>query len=337
MVKFWPALVTFAAFAGAAPQTVPGPDPTAALFGWVVNALTHQPVRRAAVKIYNSKDQWDQLTDGEGRFKFPPLKRAEYGFAAHRDGFTERTYKVELSDFDDPKELAIELFPQGVIAGKVVDGLGQPLQRAQIEALRARSGAANPEVVGSESTNDLGEYRLSGLDPGVYRIRATYRDGRESELDPTPITTASATKPAELTVKPGTVISGIDFVLSSVRPVSVRGAIHTETGQPVDRVSMSIAGPRRLLRRLPEMSDDGWPSLSNRQRADYESQGPLSMPCDGVISWLLERPMPSTRDTPGNEKHSCWLSPWLSTSLNRGIRSSRGRRRKARGGATSPR
>jgi Carboxypeptidase regulatory-like domain len=243
MVKFWPALVTFAAFAGAAPQTVPGPDPTAALFGRVVNTLTHEPVRRAAVKIYNSKDQWDQLTDGDGRFKFPPLKRAEYGFAAHRDGFTERTYKVELSDFDDPKELAIELFPQGVIAGKVVDGLGQPLQRAQIEALRAGSGAPNPEVVGSESTNDLGEYRLSGLDPGVYQIRATYREGRESELDPTPITTASATKPAELTVKPGTVISGIDFVLSPVRPVTVRGAIHTESGQPVDQVSMSIAGP----------------------------------------------------------------------------------------------
>jgi hypothetical protein len=233
---FWSTvLLVLAALPGAAQQT--GSVPTVALFGRIVNALTHEPVRRASVKIYTSKDQWDEITDGDGRFKFPPLKRAEYGFMAHRDGFTDRTYKVELSDFDDPKELPIELFPQGVITGKVVDGFGQPLQRAEIQALRAN------QVAGSEQTNDLGEYRLSGLDPGGYRIRATFQDGRESEFDPTPITTASATKPTELAVKAGAVISGIDFVLNPVRPVSLRGTIHTETGQPVDRASMSIAGP----------------------------------------------------------------------------------------------
>jgi hypothetical protein len=233
---FWSTvLLVLAALPGAAQQT--GSVPTAAIFGRVVNALTHEPVRRASVKIYTSKDQWDEITDGEGRFKFPPLKRAEYGFMAHRDGFTDRTYKVELSDFDDPKELPVELFPQGVITGKVVDGFGQPLQRAEIQALRAN------QMAGSEQTNDLGEYRLSGLDPGAYRIRVTYREGREAVLDPTPITTASATKATELAVKPGALISGIDFVLNPVRPVSVRGSIHTETGQPVDRASLSLAGP----------------------------------------------------------------------------------------------
>jgi hypothetical protein len=233
---FWSTvLLVLAALPGAAQQT--GSVPTVALFGRIVNALTHEPVRRASVKIYNSKDQWDEITDGDGRFKFPPLKRAEYGFMAHRDGFTDRTYKVELSDFDDPKELPVELFPQGVITGKVVDGFGQPLQRAEIQALRAN------QMAGSEQTNDLGEYRLSGLDPGAYRIRVTYREGREAVLDPTPITTASATKATELAVKPGALISGIDFVLNPVRPVSVRGSIHTETGQPVDRASLSLAGP----------------------------------------------------------------------------------------------
>jgi hypothetical protein len=55
----------------------------------------------------------------------------------------------------------------------------------------------------------------------------------------------------------------------------------------------------------------------NRRPADYESPGSSSMPCDVVISWLLGQPMPSTRDTASNEKHSCWLSAWLSTSRNR--------------------
>lgn len=220
-------LVVFAA--GASAQQA-----SSALFGRVVNGLTHEPVRRASVKIYAGKHEWYELTDGEGRFKFPPLQRAEYGLMAHRDGFTDRTYKVELSDFDDPKELPVELLPQGVIAGKVVDGLGQPLERAEIQALRGE------QVAGSEWTNDLGEYRLSGLDPGAYRMRATYRGGREAELDPTPITTASATKPAEFSVKSGPTITGVDFVLNPVRPASVRGIIHTEAGQPVDEARLWV-------------------------------------------------------------------------------------------------
>jgi hypothetical protein len=207
---------------------------SSALFGRVVNGLTHEPVRRVSVRIYAGKHEWYELTDGQGRFKFPPLQRAEFGLMAHREGFTDRTYKVELSDFDDAKELPVELLPQGVISGKVVDGLGQPLERAEIQALRGE------QVAGSEWTNDLGEYRLSGLDAGVYRIRANYRDGRESELDPTPITTASITKPGEFSVKPGAVIPGIDFTLNPVRPVSVRGLIHTEGGQPVDAARLWV-------------------------------------------------------------------------------------------------
>jgi hypothetical protein len=36
------------------------------------------------------------------------------------------------------------------------------------------------------------------------------------------------------------------------------------------------------------------------------------MLCVAVISWLLGQPVRSTRDTPGNEKHSGWLSGRLS-------------------------
>jgi hypothetical protein len=137
--------------------------------------------------------------------------------------------------------------PQGLIAGKVVDGFGQPLHSAKIQALRSGSRNGNLENLASTDTNDLGEYRLSGLDPGTYRIRATYRDGQRHELDPTPITTASAfyggpDKPAELAVKAGAVIGGIDFVLNPVRPATLRGTVHSDTGTPIDRAALWIAG-----------------------------------------------------------------------------------------------
>ncbi|HLK18983.1 MAG TPA: carboxypeptidase-like regulatory domain-containing protein [Bryobacteraceae bacterium] len=223
-MKLWLTLAAFASCASAQERV--------ALFGRVVNRLNHEPVRRALVKIYQGKQEWFELSDGEGRYRFPPLKRAEYELAIHRDGFTDRFYKVEVSDFDDPKELLVELMPQGVVAGKVVDGLGQPIERAEIQALRGE------QIVGSQQTNDLGEYRLSGLDAGAYRIRASYRGGRESEFDSTPITTASVTKPGEFSVKPGAIIAGIDFELHPVRPATIHGIIHTESGEPVDNARL---------------------------------------------------------------------------------------------------
>ena len=95
----------------------------------------------------------------------------------------DSTYKVELSDFDDPKELPIELRPQGLITGRVVDGSGQDLYRAaRIEVLNAQASGAQVQAVGVTETNDLGEYRLAGLDPGAYRLRATLSRGARKRI-----------------------------------------------------------------------------------------------------------------------------------------------------------
>jgi hypothetical protein len=240
-------LLALAHAAAPSPQTAASPQATTGIFGRVVNVGTHEPIRRVAIKVYTSKDQWDDLTDGEGRFRFPKLARGEYRLIAHRDGYTDRAYKVERSDFDEQKELPIELYPQGVIAGKVMDGLGQPLQSAQIQALAPDTRAGKVDVSSSAETNDLGEYRLSGLDPGTYRLRAVYREGRNSELDPTPLTMASSyyggpDKPTAIAVKAGSSVTGIDFTLNPAQPLTVRGTLHTETGVLSEPASLWIMG-----------------------------------------------------------------------------------------------
>jgi len=179
-------------YASGAPQAASAPQSNSEIFGRVVNAETREVIRRAAIKVFTATVQWDQITDGEGRFKFSGLARGEYGLAVHRDGYTDRAYTVERSDFDQQKELPIELHPQGLITGRAADGSGQPLQGAQIQALGARTRGAEIDVVNSTVTNDLGEYRLSGLDPGTYRLRAVYHEGRSSEFDPTPVTAATS-------------------------------------------------------------------------------------------------------------------------------------------------
>jgi hypothetical protein len=211
-----------------------------------MNAQTHEPVRRAVVKVYTSKNQWDEFTDGDGRFRFRSLVRSEYTLIAHRDGFTDHAYKVELSDFDNPKELPIELLPQGLITGNVIDDRGAPLERARIEALNVGVSGGQVQAAVWAETNDLGEYRLSGVDPGTYRLRATYRAGGD-EFDSAPRTMATAffggsEKPAELAVNPGSIAPGIDFVLIAVRPATIRGTLHTEAGVLSEPVTLWIAG-----------------------------------------------------------------------------------------------
>lgn len=230
----------------AAMQVISAVPPNAGIFGRVVNGQTRETVRRAVVKVYDSKDQWDEFTDGEGRFRLPKLPPGDYNLIAHRDGYSDRFYKVERSDFDGQKELPVELFPQAVITGRVIDSLGQGLQSASIEALPGRA-TGKTEVLTATETNDLGEYRLSGLDPGTYRLRAVYREGRAHELDPTPLTIASAfyggsAGPAPITVRSGSVTTGIDFILNPVHPATVHGTLRTESEPLTDHVTMWIMG-----------------------------------------------------------------------------------------------
>jgi hypothetical protein len=240
-------LLCWACYAPAAAQVVSGAQSTTGIFGRLVNAQTHEAVHRAVIKVYNSKNQGDELTDGDGRFRFGTLPPGDYYLIAHRDGYSDRSYKVERSDFDEQKELPVELYPQAVITGKVVDTFGQGLQSVHVESLPGRTSAGETQVLNATETNDLGEYRLSGLDPGSYRLRAVYRDGQAHELDPTPLTMATSyyggsDAPATITVKAGLVTGGIDFVLNPVPPVIVRGTLHTETGVFADPVTMWIMG-----------------------------------------------------------------------------------------------
>lgn len=239
-------LLGSAYYAEASPQDATF-QPVNGIFGRVVDSESHQAIRRADIKVISSKGELDALSDSEGRFRFPDLIPGDYPLIAHRDGYTDRAYKVEQSDFSQQKELPVELRPQAVITGRVVDGLGQALQSVRVEALASQTATGQSDVLGSAETDDLGRYRLSGLNPGTWRLRASYRDGRNSELDPTPLTIASSWfgppgNPSEIAVKAGSLLTGMNFTLDPVRPVTVRGRLRTETGILTERATLWIIG-----------------------------------------------------------------------------------------------
>jgi len=63
-----------------------------------------------------------------------------------RDGYTEGTYRVKKASFEDPKEIVIKLRSQAVVAGRVFDREGQPLQSARIQAMRIAARVAGSWV-----------------------------------------------------------------------------------------------------------------------------------------------------------------------------------------------
>ena len=75
---------------------------------------------------------------------------------------------LTLRPGEEVKDLQIRLQAAAVLRGRVTDEDGDPLAGAEVSALRQTfvTGHKHWEQVGSERTNDLGEYRIANLPAG---------------------------------------------------------------------------------------------------------------------------------------------------------------------------
>ena len=120
------------------------------------------------------------MADEQGRFTFPNLAAGNYAVNSRRDGYVPTLYGathtaralVPVNDGEQVSGIAIQMPPCGVIAGKVVNERGEPVQNVEMVALRYYYGAwlwrppVSPETPLKFYTNDLGEYRISNLVAG---------------------------------------------------------------------------------------------------------------------------------------------------------------------------
>lgn len=162
--------------AGVAAQTPPAATTAepASLSGVVANSVTGAPVLRAHVSIRNNGAGFGQaygaMTNGEGKFTMTKLPPGQYTVSVERAGFVmpsnaaASVTDVTLSPGDKREDCKLTLVPTGVISGRVLDGAGEPMPGINVTAIG----------IGSESdaTDDKGQFRIGGLRPGKYRIRA---------------------------------------------------------------------------------------------------------------------------------------------------------------------
>lgn len=128
-------------------------------------------------------------TDSEGTFEIKRVTPGRYYFVAKRNGYVSQQYQAHSTDqgallaLDPGQQVTDVLFRLtrgAVVTGRVIDEEGEPMPGVEVSALRKPKHVEDDGVrqrhsliqVSASITNDLGEYRIFGLKPGSYYLRA---------------------------------------------------------------------------------------------------------------------------------------------------------------------
>lgn len=179
-------------FAGA--QSVPaGPGAPAAqgyrVAGTVVNAITGEPVRGAAVALLTVVDSQvvASTESGEdGQFSLNSLAAAKFQLTASKRGYSTSFYNqhfeynsaIVTGPGQDTEDLVFKLSPAGVIYGIVSSDGGDPVEGANVmlyEKPHRHVPGERIEQVQAVQTDDTGAYEFAGLEPGDYLIAVRAR------------------------------------------------------------------------------------------------------------------------------------------------------------------
>lgn len=284
--------------------SAPLPTGTSTLRGRVTAADSGRPLRRAVVRVSmpSSRDARTVTTDQNGRWELKDIPAGSYNVSANRAGYVTAGYKqqrmtapprpVTVTDRETRENIDIALLPGGVIAGRIVDEFGEPVSDAMVTAQRLEftGGVRRPVPSGApSSSNDIGEFRLYGLQPGNYLLSASPRP----QMNPfdTPVDRIgygqtwypSATDVGtaqRLAVRAGDTVAGIVIALTPARTARVSGTVLGADGRPARTgvvlltSSNSIAG----LGGNAMVRPDGTFTLNNVAPGQYALRAPAVGP-----------------------------------------------------------
>ncbi len=262
-------------------QTVPAPakteQETGSITGVVRGEVTGQPLRRAQVLLKPAESGSGalvQTTDETGKFSFPKVAPGSYSITIQRDGYLPQTaghigaYKMPpiflVQPGQDIGSFNFQMVPWGVVSGRVKFDDAEPAVSVAIQLyreyyLRGRHGWA---VAANTRTDDRGEYRVHGLEPGSYYVAALYQappppagaaEQRRTDASGKPLPELhyavtfypEAQKLADavaVRLAPGQEVAGIDIFLTLVHTVRVKGRVISALGGGV------VEGPSITLR-----------------------------------------------------------------------------------------
>lgn len=264
--------------------------------GTVVSATTKEPIRRADVTLQATMrpgsasggavaimpgmmpSMTKAVTDAEGNFIFKDVKPGTYFLRAERSGYVPTSYgarspgaspaQISVRPGQEVTGLRIAMTPQAVIAGRVLDEEGEPMQNVMVMAVSADAMQATPRRPGrlgmgmrsQGQTDDRGQFRLHNLPPGRYIIQVT--PGRlggmpvaipssESREEMGYVTTyypgvTDVSQATRIEATPGAELSGFDIQLKRTRVYRLRGQVLDPSGEPAKNYFVNVM-PKNMV------------------------------------------------------------------------------------------
>jgi protocatechuate 3,4-dioxygenase beta subunit len=174
----------------------------ATIEGVVREEGTDTPISGVRVFVVrpSNQPQVQATTDGDGKFSLQGLDAGRHSVALLRDGYVVRGrlessgYPFRLTANQKVSGVVFHLLPAGTLAGRVLNANGMPAQRVEVQLLQNlyvmghqqwsrvnRGGIARETQI---ETNERGEFRAIGIDPGMYAVRLVPHEASVESLVP---------------------------------------------------------------------------------------------------------------------------------------------------------
>lgn len=233
-------------------------------------------------------------TDSSGAFQFTQVAPGRYTVRADHIGFVTAGYGQDLSKQlpvttftvgpgQDLLKIDITLGAAGIICGTVTDGDNDPMEGSQVTAISlhyVRGGSRQEVQTRTVSTDDQGNYRLFGLVPGFYYVRAfspsAFGVNLKSATSFAPTYYPGTTQvdgAQRIQVAPGTETCGIRFSLSTQSSHKITGTVIDASGTSESRravVQLSYgSNPGSMFQIANASNADGTFSLNGIPSGEY--------------------------------------------------------------------
>jgi len=149
---------------------------TYSVSGTVVNSVTGEPVRRAAVQISGPTERLT-LTDSAGHFEFDKLQEGRVVVMLIKPGFvgsaTAPSEQTTLNVAPDASPVVLKMAPAGVILGHVTGRDEQPLEGLQVQLATKQNFDGRQtwlDHVFQTVTDERGDFRIGNLSAGTYYL-----------------------------------------------------------------------------------------------------------------------------------------------------------------------
>ena len=258
------------------------PEKQTHIRGRVIAADNGRPLARAKVALLSAAAPGRPLmttsTNSQGNYDLHDVPPGSYFVSAARGGYLELQYgqrrarerglSVDVKPGETIGRIDIALARGGVLAGRIVDENGEPYPGVTVTAWQARyqEGRRVPFPAGIGRTDDLGAYRIPGLQPGSYTVSTlspeTWRKAKNEKLGyaPSYYPGGGAEQAAQIAIEPGQQRMTLDFALTAARTSRLHGRVVRPTGEPVSgdvSLSPAIRGVGTILSGTPLTTKSG--------------------------------------------------------------------------------